>query len=128
MAIDGIGSGSNIANQVRQTVQQEVQRRADPLNLFGNDTMNAGGGSGLFPNRAGGTGSIEDILASLSKKDKNNSFDTSNAANGLFKAGTDMASGAASGAMQGIQQAVTQMLGQVMSKILPAIMGMLGGL
>ncbi|MBI1949655.1 MAG: hypothetical protein HYS27_28470 [Deltaproteobacteria bacterium] len=109
---------------------------SQPLNLFQGDTLGNCRGSGLFPRQAGGSGGIEDLLARLSKKDKNNSLDTTNAANGLFSGGKDFGSatgrsdegggggGQALGqAMQGIQQ----VLGAVMN-IVKAVMGIFGGL
>jgi hypothetical protein len=119
----------DIAKNVGGNIAQDAVRRADPLNLFGGDSMTRGS-QGSRANGVGGTGGIEDLLATLgSKKDKNNSFDAGDVGNKLFKAGTDAVSGsgganALSGMMQG---AMGQIMGLV-KQLLPMIMGMLGGL
>ena len=128
------------ANRSRTTTGQcdegnNNNNRSQPLNLFQGDTLGCGGGSGLFPTRAGGTGGIEELLARLSKKDKNSALDTTNAANGLNQGGKDFGSAtgsseAAGGAGQGMAQAmqgIQQVLGAVMN-IVKAIMGIFGGL
>ena len=105
------------------------------LNLFQGDSLGSSGGSGLFPRRAGGCGGIEELLARLSKKDKNSALDTTNAANGLNQGGKDFGSAtgsseAAGGAGQGMAQAmqgIQQVIGAVMN-IVKAIMGIFGGL
>lgn len=109
--------------------------RGQPLNLFQGDSLGSSGGSGLFPRRAGGVGGIEELLARLSKKDKNSCLDTTNAANGLFSGGKDFGSASGSsegsgGAGQAIGQAmqgIQQVLGAVMN-IVKAVMGIFGGL
>ncbi len=106
------------------------------LNLFQGDSLGSSGGSGLFPRRAGGCGGIEELLARLSKKDKNSALDTTNAANGLNQGGKDFGSASGSsdaqggGAGQGLGQAmqgIQQVLGAVMN-IVKAVMGIFGGL
>lgn len=107
-----------------------------PLNLFQGDTLGNCRGSGLFPRQAGGSGGIEELLARLSKKDKNNSLDTTNAANGLFSGGKDFGSATGSSEGQGgggaqalgqAMQGLQQVLGAVMN-IVKAVMGIFGGL
>lgn len=125
-----INGASNIGQTLGNEVVNQVAQRAT-MNLFGGDTLNAGGGSGLFPRGQGGTGGIDELLAKLSKKDKNNSFDTGSVGENLFKGGMKAAgeglsalSGAASG---GMQQAMGAIMGLV-KQLLPMVMGMLGGL
>lgn len=109
--------------------------RSRPLNLFQGDTLGNCRGSGLFPRRAGGCGGIEEMLARLSKKDKNSSLDTTNAANGLFSGGKDFGSATGSSEGQGgagqalgqAMQGIQQVLGAVMN-IVKAVMGIFGGL
>ena len=117
MKINGNGS---IAQGLGNEVLDQVAKRADPLNLFSGDTMNCGGGSGLFPRGAGGAGGIDELLAALSKKDKNSSLDTSGAGDSLFKGGIKAAGEAASAVGGAASAGASQAMG--------AIMGMLGGL
>jgi hypothetical protein len=100
-----------------------------PMNLFQGDTLNVGrGGSGLFPTRAGGSGGIDELLARMSKKDKNSSFDTSGVGDNLFRSGTkavgELASSALSAATQGASQAMGAIMG-ILKQILPIVLGFL---
>lgn len=130
--IGGNDNNFNIGRAVRQGAEDHLKRALDPLNLFGGDAFGSKGASGLFPKGAGGSGGIEDILAALSKKDKNSSFDTNGAGDSLFSGGKDMGQGAGEGgpgggAGGGAGQAIQAIMG-IVQKILPMIMGMLGGL
>lgn len=108
-----------------------------PLNLFQGDTLNCGGGSGLFPRRPGGTGAIEDLLASLSGGDDKRRINTAGAADGLFSGGKDFGSasgcsddqggGGAGQALGQAMQGIQQVIGAVMN-IVKAVMGIFGGL
>ena len=130
MKINGNGS---IAQGLGNEVLDQVAKRADPLNLFSGDKMSSGCGSGLVPRGAGGAGGIDELLASLSKKDKNSSFDTASAGDNLNKGGINPSSGSggcdpaggAGGA--GASKAMGAIMG-IVKQLLPMIMGMLGGL
>src|SRR5690349_8618210 len=117
----------DIAKNVGGNIAQDAMRRADPLNLFGGDSLTKGGTGRA--NGVGGTGGIEDILAALgSKKDKNNNFDAGDAGNSLFKAGTDSGGGAGGGigdALGKIGGVVNQVMG-MLKQIMP-IIGMIAG-
>lgn len=124
------------SRQVGQSESCGNNNNAQPMNLFQGDTLGECRGSGLFPRQAGGSGGIEELLARLSKKDKNSNLDTTNAANGLFSGGKDFGSatgrsdgegGGGGGGMGQAMQGIQQVLGAVMG-IVKAIMGIFGGL
>jgi hypothetical protein len=120
--IGGNDGNFNIGRAIQRGAEEHIRRAVDPLGLFGGDSFGARGASGLFPKGAGGAGGIEEILASLSKKDKNSQFDTSNAGDGLFSGGKDFGQ-----AVQGIMGGIGQALQGVMGLVKNLLGGLLGG-
>src|SRR5690348_108930 len=100
MAIDSLDPSrlaGNVGRLGNNIGQEAIKKAADPLNLFGNDSMSRGGGNARAssaPSMPGGS-NLEDLLATMNKGNDKNPFDVSNVGNGLFSAGKDIGNAAA---------------------------------
>jgi hypothetical protein len=119
---DGLGLANRIGKKVFGDIEGQTRKSVE---MFAGDQFGRAGASRLFPNGNGGGGDIAERLARLSKKDKESSLDTSNAADGLFSGGKDFGASGSGGGAAGAQmgQMISKVLGVVM-KLLP-LLGML---